>query len=246
MLKCDFHMHSNEDPFDVLEHDAFELVDHGVRLGYQVLALTLHGRVYFPSELQDYAREKGILMIPGIECYLDRKEVLILGVMQADVKGIRTLQDLRAFKKERGPEMAVIAPHPFYSLNQCLGRKLREFADVFDAVELCHFYTRWWNPNEKAAKVAREIGKPMIACSDSHELKWLKHHYCRLQAKPNPKDVFDAIRAGRVENVTRPLTESELARKMFWLACHEPKRIGRKWGLLSSPESRRSVKSKKA
>jgi len=239
MLKCDFHMHSLEDPLDVLEHDAFELIDCAAKLKYQVLALTLHRRLHFPAELPDYAKSKGILMISGVECYLDRKEVLLLGATEKDVKSLKTLQDLRSLKRERGAGLIMIAPHPFYGLGQCLGRKLVEFADIFDAVELCHFYTRWWNPNEKAAEVARQIGKPMIACSDSHELKWLKHHYCHLQAKPTQEDVFDAIRMGRIENVTRPLTQAEFASRVFWCAQHEPRRIGRQLGLISPKKPRR-------
>ncbi len=240
MLKCDFHMHSLEDPKDVLRHDAFELVDHAARLGYQVLALTLHGRVYFPPRLQEHAESVGILMIPGIECYVDRKEVLLLGVSEGDVKGLRTLKDLRVLKRDCGDSVLVIAPHPFYGLGQCLGRKLVEYADVFDAVELCHFYTRWWNPNKKAMRVAREIGKPMLACSDSHELDWLRHHFCRLQAEPTREAVFEAIRKGRIENVTRPMTEAEIVKRTLWHAWHAPRSVGRQWGVVPAPRSRRS------
>ncbi len=227
-------MHSSEDPYDVLSHSAFDLIDHAARLKYQVLALTLHGRLYCPKELQDYASSKEILLIPGIEVYLDRSEVLLLGVQEEDLVGLKGLDDLIALRKRRGNNLLIIAPHPFYGLNQCLGNKLEIFADAFDAIEFCHFYTTWWNPNLRAEAVARKTGKPMIACSDTHQLKWMKHHYSFVDAKPTQADVFAAIRAGRIQNVSRPLNNGEFLVKAFWyLGTQNFLILARKWGLVS-------------
>ena len=220
----------------MLDHTARELVDHAAALHYQVLALTLHGRLFCPKELQDYAKSRGILMIPGVEFYLDRSEVLLLGVVQEDLKGLKHFNDLISLRKERGGDFLVIAPHPFYSLEQCLGDKMEAHPDAFDAIEFCHFYTSLWNPNRQAEEVSRRMGKPMLACSDTHQLKWMSHHYALVEAQPTRAEVFAAIRAGRIQNVSRPLTHFEMAEKTFWhLAMHNPRKWARKRGWISAP-----------
>ncbi len=231
MLKCDFHLHSKEDPYDILEYTAFELIDHAARLGYQVLALTLHGRFYCPDELCDYAASKGMLLIPGIEIYLEHCEVLLLGITSKDLVNLKTFDDLRALKKVRGNEILVIAPHPFYGLRQCVGPKLEQFEDVFDGIELCHFYTHYWNPNRRAEIVARQLKKPMIACSDTHRLKWMKDHYSLVNASLTQDSVFAAIREGRFQNITRPLNMGEALRRAFWcLVVHDILKMTRALG----------------
>ncbi len=219
---------------DVLEHDAFDLIDHAASLNYQVLALTLHGRLYCPQELRDYAIAREILLIPGIEIYLDHHEILLLGVDQKDLARLKTLSDLVAFKKERGNDLLVIAPHPFYVLRQCIGSKLEKYAEAFDAVEFCHFYTSWCNPNVKATMVARRLGKPMIACSDTHRLKWMKDHYCLLDAKLTQKDVFTAIREGKIQNVSRPMGNLECLKKTYWLLINQLRLIARQRGWIQT------------
>ena len=229
-------MHSSEDPYDVLSHNAWELVDHAAALHYHVLVLTLHRRLYCPQELQDYAKSRGILMIPGVEYYVEQSEVLLLGVTPEDLKGLKRFDDLRALRKERGDNLLVVAPHPFYPHGKCLGEKLEANPDAFDAIEFCHFYTSWWNPNHQAENVSRRIGKPMLACSDTHQLKWMNHHYSLVDAQPTQADIFAAIRAGRIRNVSRPLTGLEMAGKTFWhLAMHDPRSWARKHGWISMP-----------
>ncbi len=236
MLKCDFHIHSREDPHDVLEHTAVELIDHAAQLEYQVLALTLHGRLYCPQELRDHAASKGILLIPGIEVYLNHCEVLLLGVNPQDLDNLKTFDDLRALKKARGDEILVIAPHPFYGLRQCVGARLEQFADVFDAIEFCHFYTLWWNPNRRAEMLARRLDKPIIACSDTHRLRWMKDHYNLVDAQPTQDDVFAAIRAGRFQNITRPLDTGEAIRRALWyFILHITLKIFRAKGWIRKP-----------
>jgi predicted metal-dependent phosphoesterase TrpH len=218
MFKCDFHLHSMEDPMDVLDHDAQELVDHASRLGYEVLALTLHRRLYHPPELAEYAEAQGILLISGAELYLDGSEVVVLGITEDQASRIRTLNDLRQLRQELGDQVFTMAPHPYYGLRQCAGPKVEKHPELFDALEYCHFYTTWWNPNKKAQATAEQFGKPMIACSDTHILKWMDgHHYNVVDAdEKTPQAIFQAIREGKVSNVTRPLTTFELMQKALW------------------------------
>jgi len=233
MLKCDLHMHSVEDPRDVLMHDASELVDHAAALGYQVLALTLHGRLFCPPALRDHAVSKGILLIPGIEFYLEQREVLLLGNVEPYLKLLKTFDDLVALKKERMEDILVIAPHPFYGRGKTVGDKLERYPDAFDAVEFCHFYTTWCNPNRRAQVVAERLGKPMIACSDAHRLCWMHDHYCRVDAAATQESVFSAVRAGRFKNVSRPLSAWRFFGEATWYCgIQDPLRHSRRLGLI--------------
>jgi len=40
----------------------------------------------------------------------------------------------------------------------------------FDAIELCHFWSRFLNPNRRTQEVAARFQKPLIATSDAHQL----------------------------------------------------------------------------
>lgn len=242
MLKCDFHMHSLEDPSDVLKHDAFDLIDHAAQLSYDVLALTLHGKQHYPSELQEYAKSKGILLLPGMEAYVEEREFLVLGsgLVEKEIKKLKSFAEVNDYKKERQEEILIVAPHPFYGLGNCVGDKLELYPDLFDAVEYCHFYTSSWNPNRRAEKIAANIGKPMLACSDTHRLDWMKDHYFFLEAQKNQKSIFEAVRQKRVKNVTRPLGHVEFAAHFWWHAfVQTPLKVARRKGWIQAPMPRR-------
>ena len=120
MIKVDLHMHSGEDPEDGLRYPATALVDKAVELGFGAIAITLHGKVLDDERVFDYARQKGLLLIRAVEWNLERVDVLLYNVTQAEVKPIRTFADLRAFKRDRGEDLLIIAPHPYYPVGQSL------------------------------------------------------------------------------------------------------------------------------
>ncbi|MDD2707688.1 MAG: PHP-associated domain-containing protein [Verrucomicrobiae bacterium] len=234
MLKGDFHLHSSEDPRDVLDYDAFELVDCAAALGYHVLALTLHHEIFCPPALKDYATERGVLMISGVELALEHREILLLGVETADLRHLKTFADLRPLRKEKGDGILILAPHPYFGFSKCAGDKVRDYADCFDGIELCHYYTNNWNRNIPAEKLAGETGKPMVACSDLHQLKYFNRHYCLIDAEPTQASVFAAIRAGRIRNVTQPMTWPQIIRKSLWhFVHHDTLKILRSLGLIT-------------
>src|SRR5213078_2725940 len=78
------------------------------------------------------------------------------------------------------------SPHPFYILGGSIGEKLIEKIDCFDAIELCHFWSRFFNPNRRAAEVAERFGKPLIATSDAHQLHAFGSNYTSI---PGPTEL---------------------------------------------------------
>jgi hypothetical protein len=202
LLKADFHIHTREDPHDFIRYTAVELLQEASRQGFQVLALTCHNKRIHSEELRRRAADLGILLIPGVEAAIEGKHTLLLDMPYSRLK-VRTFAHVRALKREGG---LVIAPHPFFPAPKCLGSKLRENLDLFDAIEFSHFYTRTVDFNRRAVEYARRMDLPLVGTSDCHRLWQLGTTYTLVdaEAKTVPA-VLAAIRAGRVRVVTAPL-----------------------------------------
>ncbi|MCX6639838.1 MAG: hypothetical protein NTW14_05065 [bacterium] len=206
-LKADFHLHTNEDYYDYMPHSAYELIDHGAKLGFCVLAITNHNFFTFSEAWRDYAQRRGILLIPGVEASIRDKHVLILNA-DKDVNKLRTFDDLKAYKSST--DAVIIAPHPFYPALICLQSKLFRHLDLFDGVEFHAFYTKFFNPNERARQFAAEHGKTLIGDTDCHRLYQMGKTYTRIHAELNLSSVLGALRQGATEVVSRPLTAAEM------------------------------------
>ena len=216
MLKADFHIHSNEDNRDLITYSAKEFIDAAAEKKFDVLALTNHDIFTHSQELSDYAAEKGILLIPGIEATIEGKHVVILNP-QKDVESVRTFEALREYRKNH-PEIFVIAPHPYYPhlRKYSLRSELLKNITLFDGIEYCHYYTRVFNRfNSIACKVATNHGKPVVGTSDSHHLFQLDKTYSLIDAEKNVDSVISALRNNRIKIVSRPLSFFTYSKAVF-------------------------------
>ncbi len=179
-IKIDLHIHTLEDPKDVIDYSANQLLERAKALGFGVLAITLHDAVFDRPEVFAKAAAMGILLIPAAEMRLEGADVIVLNVTANDVSNLKTFADLRALRARRGDSIFTIAPHPFYFLGGSIGSRLSKEIDCFDAIEICHFHKGPVNPNWWAARVARKFGKPLIATSDAHRLHAFGRHYTSI------------------------------------------------------------------
>jgi predicted metal-dependent phosphoesterase TrpH len=208
VLKVDLHIHTGEDPVDRISHTAADLVDRAVTLGFDALAITLHESQFSDARVFDYARERGVVLIPGVERTIEGKHVLLLNFPNADVESARTLDDVAKLKSRTNG--LVIAPHAFFPDRSCLRSRLDAHADLFDAVEWSYFWTRAVNFNARAERWAREHGKPVVGNSDLHDLRQLGRTYSAIDAALDPAAICSAIRDGRVVHHTEPVPVLEL------------------------------------
>jgi predicted metal-dependent phosphoesterase TrpH len=199
MIKVDLHLHTGEDPYDGLRYPATALIDRAVALGFAAIAVTLHGKVLDDPRIFAYARERGLLLIPACESRIQKVDVLLYNVTQREVDGIRSFAALRAFKRARGDDLLVIAPHPYYPVGHSLGRYLEAEMDLFDAIEQAQLHLPWLDYNRRARAVAARHGKPVVANSDAHNLWMFGRHYTWVEAGPTVPEIFAAIKAGRVQ-----------------------------------------------
>jgi predicted metal-dependent phosphoesterase TrpH len=200
-LKTDLHLHTREaEPW--IGYNARALIARAAHDGYRVLSVTNHDTLTFDESLSDYARARGIVLIPGAEVTIEGRHVLLYN-FDVHVSAIQTFARLRRFK---GPDWLVVAPHPFFPGSTSLGNRLLDEIDVFDAIESSHFYTRMVDFNRRAAALAREMGLPLLGTSDSHLARQFGTTYSLVQSEPTVACVLSAIRKGHVQIVSHPLT----------------------------------------
>jgi len=202
ILKADLHCHVRGDPRDGVDYTAEELFDRAALQGFDVIAITNHREVWHNPGALRYAQRRGLLVIPGVELDIEQKHVLLINV-DTRAESIQSFDDIRATVSR---DRLVVAPHPFYPTSTCLGGKLIEHIDVFDAIEYSFFYCSVLNPNRRAKALAQRNGKPMLGSSDCHSLQWIGRTYTLIEA--DGKDigsVVHAVKEGRVQVVGRPI-----------------------------------------
>jgi predicted metal-dependent phosphoesterase TrpH len=203
LLKTELHSHTSDDPTDAIPYSAEDLIDAAAGCGYDALAITLHDKQIDLDPLRAHAERRRVVLIPGVERTLDGCHVLLLNFSHraASVGSFGELADLKA--EEHG---LVVAPHPFFPLGHSVGRLFDRYADVFDAVEINAMFTRALNYNKQATRWARDHRKPLVGNGDVHRLAQLGSTYSMVDAERNPDSICEAIRAGRVEVRSRPLS----------------------------------------
>lgn len=229
-IKVDLHIHTLDDPKDVIDYSAHQLLERAKQLGFGVLAITLHDAVFDRAEVFADAAAMGILLIPATEVRLQGADVILLNVTAAEVAGLRNFDDLRQLRGRRGLSVFTIAPHPFYVLGGSIGARLLEEIDCFDAIELCHFHKGLLNPNRRAAKVAAQFGKPLVATSDAHQLHAFGRNFTSI---PRPtaltiENVFSALRDGPIRLTSPPATIVDLTSAIYWIFLAHPFKVLKK------------------
>src|SRR6202158_2285740 len=111
-IKVDLHIHTLDDPKDVIDYSAHQLLERAKQLGFGVLAITLHDAVFDRAEVFADAASMGILIIPAAEVRLEGADVILLNVTASEIESLRSLNDLRALRIRRGQSLFTIAPHP--------------------------------------------------------------------------------------------------------------------------------------
>lgn len=222
VLKVDLHLHTSEDPVDNITYDARTLIDRAACLGFDAIAITLHDGVLSGRSAAAYARERGVVLVPGIERSIGGRHVLLINFPE-QAQTVRSFDDVARLKARTGG--LVIAPHPFFPGRTCLRSALDVHADLFDAVEWTYFWTRTLNFNARAAAWARRRGKPIVGNSDLHDLRQLGRTYSLVDSEPDPDAICAAIRQGRVRIQTEPVPIWELTQVFSGMVTRGRKQI---------------------
>ena len=220
MLKVELHSHTADDPEDFVPHTVDRLVDRAAELGYDAIAITLHNRQLDVEPHREYARSRGIVLIPGVEQSILGCHILLINFPAGATEAVRTFDDLATLKTKS--DGLVIAPHPYFPVPNCLRQELDRHPDLFDAVELHALYSRYVDFNRRAVAWARAHRKPLVGNGDIHRLGQLGTTWSLVDAEPNPDAICAAIKAGCVEVRTEPVS---LPRLLYLLAAVLPSGI---------------------
>ena len=225
-IKLDLHIHTLDDPKDALDYSAHELLERARLLGFRVLAITLHDAVFDRPEVFADAASMGILLIPAAEVRLEGADIILLNISAEEIEPLRSFDDVQKLRAQRGDSLFTIAPHPFYVLGGSIGEKLVDKIECFDAIELCHFWSRLFNPNRRAIQVAAEFNKPLIATSDAHQLHAFGSHYTSIArpAELTIANVFAALRRGPLRVTSPPCSLRDLVSTIYWVFIAHPRR----------------------
>jgi len=232
LYRVELHSHCQGDPVDChLGHTLFQHIDRAKEVGLDAIAVTWHRKICADPEAFSYARERGILLIAGMEADVDQRHIVILNLAEGDLPGDPTWNQIRALRL-RKPEALVLAPHPFYPHPSCLGKMMNDHADCIDAVEWCIIHVQWLpgrvNPNLRAARWAHQHGKPMVACSDAHSLCAIGKNASVVEADELTSEaLFAGIRAGRVSFHRKSLELGPLVYQTGRAMKSQPRHIGR-------------------
>jgi hypothetical protein len=213
LVKVELHSHTNDDPEDPIGYSAEDLVDRAVALGYGALAITLHDRHFADAATTQYARQRGVTLIPAIERTIEGCHLLLVNfpAESALTSSFDSVRDL----KRRHPAGLVIAPHPWFPLGSSLGEaRLNAHADLWDAIEINAFHTSLVNFNRPVRPWAAARGVPVVGNCDVHQIDQLGTTFSVVDVDgPVTADsICAAIRARRVEVESRPLTHLQAAR----------------------------------
>src|SRR5206468_6781427 len=241
-IKLDLHIHTFDDPKDKLDYSAHELLARARRLGFSVLAITLHDAVFDRPEVFAAAQRLKILLIPAAEMRIQGADIILLNINREDVEGLRSFNDVRQLRERRGQSLFTIAPHPFYMLGGSIGSRLLAEIDCFDAIEFCHFHVGLFNPNRRARRVASRFGKPLIATSDAHRLHAFGRHYTSIPMPPalTVENVFTALRGSPLRLTSPPCSFTNLLSAIYFVFLAHPFRVRRKFGSTKHSSNRKT------
>ena len=229
-IKIDLHIHTIDDPKDVIDYSAHQLLERAGSLGFHVLAITLHEAVFDHAEVFAHAAQMGILLIPAAEVRLCGSDVILLNVRPEEIADLRDFDGLRKLRARRGDSIFSIAPHPFYVFGSSIGGRLLKEIDCFDAIEFCHFHKGLMNPNWIAAAVGAKFRKPLIATSDAHRLHAFGRHYTSIPAPPELtiESVLTSLRAGSLKLTSPSCSFVDLVSAIYFVLLAHPFRRRRK------------------
>src|SRR6516165_6491880 len=73
VIKVDLHIHTGDDPRDRIPYSTTQLIACAAAQGFGAVAITLHERQLSLDDVQPFAADRGVVLIPGIERTIEGK-----------------------------------------------------------------------------------------------------------------------------------------------------------------------------
>lgn len=209
-FSVDLHLHTNRGSSDSNLAPA-DLVERAGAIGIGAVCITEHDNMWESREMDLLANESGVVFLRGMEVTTDMGHIGVFG-LDRYVGGIYKLSELRKtvdavggilvanhpFRYKLDPRFSFINPdgEPIDPTRPERAAKLAIFEFV-DAIEVLNGACSE-DENVFALRVARELGKPEVAGSDSHSANSVGCVSTLLHGPvQDERGLIDSIRAGR-------------------------------------------------
>jgi predicted metal-dependent phosphoesterase TrpH len=191
MLDCDLHVHTNFSKDG--ESSVEEILIRAEEVGLDVIAITDHDSIEGAKKALLY--NTSVLVIPGIEVTTRQGHLLVLGVTELIPSGLDVIDTVEIARK-RGA--LLILPHPYHVWRHGVARRKKVGMAAVDAVETFNSRYIVGSANQKAARIAKRLGKPCVAGSDAHHARFVGFGRTYIDADRDISSILAAIRAGKV------------------------------------------------
>jgi predicted metal-dependent phosphoesterase TrpH len=191
MLTCDLHVHSNYSKDG--ESSIEEILRVAEETGLDAIAITDHDSV--EGAKRALTLPSTVLVIPGIEVSTKQGHLLVLGVTEIIPSGLDVIDTVNIARRMGA---LLILPHPYHIWRHGVARRKKSGMMVVDAVEVFNSRYIVGSANNKAARIAKRLGKPCVGGSDAHNAKFVGFGRTYVDAERNVPAILDAIRAGKV------------------------------------------------
>jgi len=231
-MKAELHAHCNLDPDDhqMCRFSPEQLISQASALGYEIISITCHNRDVWSPELSDYAKNRGIVLLPGMEVSCEGIRHVLVYNFKTGADNLNTLKKISELSR---PDTLVIAPHPYFPGRKCLGSLLAKYIDVFDAIEISGFCVPGIDFNRRAARMAAKHRKPTVGSGDVH-LPWQLGKTCTwIYSQPDTESIIKAIKEGNVQVDLNKLTYFQAAQ---WWATALWRKVSPARSVLSTSE----------
>jgi predicted metal-dependent phosphoesterase TrpH len=191
MLTCDLHIHSNYSKDG--ESSVEEILRKAEEEGLDAIAITDHDSV--DGAKKALSIPSAVLVIPGIEVSTKQGHLLVLGVTEIIPAGLDVVATVNIARRMGA---LAILPHPYHVWRHGVARRKKAGMHIVDAVEAFNSRYIVGSANQKAARIAKRLGKPCVGGSDAHNAKFVGFGRTYVDAEKNVPAILEAIRAGRV------------------------------------------------
>jgi predicted metal-dependent phosphoesterase TrpH len=171
------------------------MVKTALEKGIDCIAITDHEEVRGAEIAIRFAKDKPILVIPGIEIKSKEGDILGLDITEIIPNGLSAKETIQKIKKTGG---RAFIPHPFAFPYPFKGN-LKELKNLVDGIEVLNA-TIFGSGNKKALAFARRHNLPMTAGSDAHSSRFVGKAYLEIAGENlSVKEIFQAIENRKVE-----------------------------------------------
>jgi hypothetical protein len=189
-MKADMHIHTEISDGRTRVED---LVDIALEVGLGCIAVTDHNTVAAYDMLKDDGR---IIVVPGVEITSSEGHILAYGITEDIPKGMSVLDTVNAIHEKGG---LAFVPHP-YRMWSGIGEK--NIIPEFDGLEALNRRSSKAS-NIKSLALAKSVGKPVVAGSDSHTPDTIGKGYIEI---PDSCRTWQDVMAAVMNKETEPFS----------------------------------------